>query len=154
MKSGRRRLNKATIRTSVGRPNSETAGKKGTEMNWSLSHAFEAQFLYVILLFLPNIMRGSSNQLLASCLLSPRNLPWSPRRPTGCSTYTTHILNFKTVIIIKEVHYYSCIVKREKRPVLNTTTSSNHTAKAKSLDPAKVLHTASVAAATSQFGWI
>ena len=39
-------------------------------------------------------------------------------------------------------------------PVLNTTTSSNHTAKAKSLDPAKVLHTASVAAATSQFGWI
>ena len=48
---------------SVGRPNSETAGKKGTEMNWSLSHAFEAQFLYVILLFLPNIMRGSSNQL-------------------------------------------------------------------------------------------
>ena len=115
MKGGRRRLNKATIRTSVGRPNSETAGKKGTEMNWSLSHAFEAQFLYVILLFLPNIMRGSSNQLLASCLLSRRNLPWSPRRPTGCSTYTTHILNFKTVIIIKEVHYYSCIVKREKR---------------------------------------
>ena len=39
-------------------------------------------------------------------------------------------------------------------PVLNTTTSSNHTAKTKSLDPAKVLYTASVAAASSQFGWI
>ena len=59
-------------------------------------------------------MRGSSNQLLTSCLLSRRNLPWSPLRPTGRSTYTTHILNFKTSHYNRggPFHYYFCIVRR------------------------------------------